>query len=176
MKTEKDLWLEMSIREIWTQSHFALIAYKNLLDKVNLNTDVAFSSIHSFLSHCALIARLLRSSYSTDTQASVASILNIGATSEIFNTKFRNSIEHYDEELKKWIKKKGTSVNILSYNIGPKGMIIGKNLIFISHYDPTNHVFTFVDEDFEISLLETVVKEIKERADDWVKTNTRLKA
>ena len=59
-RTEKDFWIEMSIREIWTQSHFAEIAFRNIDPKVAKGTDGVFSSIHSFLSHCANVSKMLK--------------------------------------------------------------------------------------------------------------------
>jgi hypothetical protein len=59
-KAEKDFWIEMSIREIWTQSHFAEIAFNNINTKAPTGTDPVFSSIHSFLSHCANVSKLLK--------------------------------------------------------------------------------------------------------------------
>lgn len=164
MKTEKDLWIEMSIREIWTQAHFADIAFINLTMKGRSNTDVAFSSIHSFLSHCAMISKMLKA---TQHSVTIGSILGISTSSIIHKRKFRNNLEHYDEELKEWIKKKGPSANIGTYNIGPKGAFLG--ITFISHWDPNTSTYTFVDEDNDLSLLHTEVLEIQKISDAWVK-------
>ena len=49
-RTEKDLWVEMSIREISTQARFAGIAYSQLDPKARVNNDAIFSSIHSIRS------------------------------------------------------------------------------------------------------------------------------
>jgi hypothetical protein len=59
-RTEKDFWIEMSIREIWTQCHFAEIAFKNINTKAPYGTDPVFSSIHSFLSHCSNVSKMLK--------------------------------------------------------------------------------------------------------------------
>ena len=41
-KAEKDFWIEMSICEIWTQSHFAEIAFNNINTKAPTGTDPVF--------------------------------------------------------------------------------------------------------------------------------------
>jgi len=165
-RTEKDFWIEMSIREISTQSHFAELAYRNIDPKVQKGTDAVFSSIHSFLSHCAMVSKLLKSC--DEKMKSIGDILKISESSIIHDRKFRNSLEHYDERLKSWIREKGVNANIGTYNIGPKSMIRIPNMVFVSHYDPTNTTFTFVNEDFDLGQLFEEVQRIKELADNWV--------
>lgn len=168
-RTEKDFWIEMSIREIWTQAHFAELAFKNINPKAINATDAVFSSIHSFLSHCAMISKMLKAKYDPADSQSIGEILKIPIISVVHNRKFRNNLEHYDGELKKWIQNKGINVNIGTYNIGPKTAFSG-SIVFISHYDPDNYTYTFVDEDFDLmSLFQEVIK-IKQIADNWVKT------
>jgi hypothetical protein len=166
-RSEKDFWIEMSIREIWTQAHFAEISYKNIDIKAAANIDVVFSSIHSFLSHCVMVSKLLKSR--DEKSRSIGDILNVSESSIIHNRKFRNNLEHYDKELRRWIRKKGVNANIGTYNIGPKSMIRIPNMVFVSHYDPTNDTFTFVNEDFNLGQLFEEVQRIKELADKWVK-------
>lgn len=187
-RTEKDFWIEMSVREIWTQAHFAEIAYGNLDPKAIKGTDAVFSSIHSFLSHCANVSRMLKATdrsvrnrflkifdkifirFRLQPQSVViGNILGISNNSIIHNRRFRNHLEHYDERLKKWIRDKGINANIGTYNIGPKSVFQIPNMIFVSHYDPTNSTFTFVNEDFDLGVLYNEVKRIKCLADDWVK-------
>ena len=43
------------------------------------------------------------------------------------------------------------------------------NMIFVSHYDPTNDTFTFVDEDFNLGELYLEIRKINRLADEWVK-------
>lgn len=85
----------------------------------------------------------------------------------------QNHLEHYDERLKQWIREKGINSNIGTYNIGPKSMIQIPNMIFVSHYDPSDNTFTFVNEDFDLGLMLEEVQRIKKLADDWVNANTR---
>ncbi len=169
IRTEKDFWVEMSIREIWTQSHFAELSYKNIDPKVIKGTDLVFSSIHSFLSHCANVSKMLIANDGEDSPTTIGDILGISSNSDIHNRRFRNYLEHYDERLKEWIRDKGIDANIGTYNIGPKSMIQIPNMVFVSHYDPTNNTFTFVNEDFNLEKLFIEVNIIKEKADLYIK-------
>lgn len=171
-RTEKEFWIEMSIREIWTQCHFAELAYHNVNRKGKLSTDAVFSSIYSFLSHCAMVSKMLAADDGETPSQTIGDVLDISSSSIIHNRVFRNHLEHYDERLKIWIREKGVNVSIGTYNIGPKAMIQGANFVLVSHYDPNSRTFTFVDEDFELGTLYQEVKRIKKIADEWVKANT----
>lgn len=168
-KTEKDYWIEMSIREIWTQAHFAELAYQNIDPKAVRATDAVFSSIHSFLSHCAMVSKMLAADDGETPPKSIGDILGITDSSSIHNRKFRNNLEHYDERLKRWIAKYAAGANVGTYNIGPKSAIKIPNMIYVSHYDPANNTFTFVNEDFDLGVLYQEVQKIKAVADAWVK-------
>ena len=168
VKTEQDFWIEMSIRETWTQAHFAGLAFSNIDRKTVGGTDGVFSSIHSFLSHCAMVSKMLKANYQNDSE-SIGKILEITNNSPIHNRKFRNFLEHYDKELKRWIKKKGIDTNIGTYNVGPKSMIKIPNILFVSHYDPSTNTYTFVDKDINLGILHNEVEKIKNKANNWVR-------
>jgi hypothetical protein len=167
MRSKKDLWVEMSIREIWTQCHFAEIAYSHIDPKASAGTDLVFSSIHSLLSHSAVVSKMLKAKFE-ESSISIGDVLNVPLTSIIHEINFRNSLEHYDKELKKWIEKYPADINVGTYNIGPKNMLEG-NIVFVSHYDPATNNFTFVDEDFNLKNLSIELSNIKSKADGWVK-------
>lgn len=167
-RTKKDFWIEMSIREIWTQAHFAEIAYKNIDPKAIHGTDVVFSSIHSFLSHCAMVSKMIVVDDGGTPLKSIGDILGIDHSSVIHNREFRNNLEHYDERLKRWIGQYPTGANVGTYNIGPKTMIKIPNMIFVSHYDPSDNTFTFVNEEFNLNKLYQEVQKIKGIANIWV--------
>ena len=163
----------MSIREIWAQAHFAELAYQNIDPKAASSTDAVFSSIHSFLSHCAMVSKMLSAKDHETPPKSIGDTLGITKSSVIHNRKFRNHFEHNNERLKQWIREKGINSNIGTYNIGPKSMIQIPKMVFVSHYDPSDNTFTFINEDFNLGLMLEEVRSIKEFADDWVKAKTR---
>jgi hypothetical protein len=171
MTAEKNLWIEMSIREISTQAHFAEISYSHIDPKAEAGTDLVFSSIHSFLSHCAMVSKMLAAKDEDDPAMSIGHILGISNTSLIHERQFRNNLEHYDERLKGWIRQHGVNSIIGTYNIGPRKMIQVPNMVFVSHYDPYTKMFTFVNEDFDLGALFNEVSRIKCLTDEWVERN-----
>jgi len=169
--TTKDFLAEMAIREIWTQCRFAQVSYSNITTKGRANTDIVFSSIHSFLAHCANVSKLLFSKKIASAlgKQNPAQILNLQGSLRIKSSSFRNKLEHYDKELVKWIKKKGPRILIYDYNIGPKRAFqLPKNSIRVRHYDPTTDTFTLLDEDLTLNDLYQEVTEIQSKAGAWV--------
>lgn len=166
--TEKDLWIEMSVREISTQAHFAKLSYSHIDPKAAVGTDLVFSSIHSFLSHCAMVSKMLKAKDDGNPRVSIGQILNVSDDSLIHKRKFRNNLEHYDCELKDWIRTHGVNSKIATYNIGPREIIQTANTVIVSHYDPNTKMFTFVNEDFNLEELSDEVGRIKSLADVWV--------
>ncbi len=169
IRTEKDFWVEMSIREIWAQAHFAGISYGNIQTKGALGVDLVFSSIHSFLSHCANLSKMLRGGDGGNPPKTIGNVLNIPDSCIIHNRDFRNHLEHYDERLKKWIKEKGVNANIGTYNIMPKNAVQITNMVYVTNFDPTTNTFTFVDKDLDLGRLFAEVENIKSVANNWVK-------
>lgn len=168
-KTEKDLWVEMSIREIWTQAHFAEIAYTHIDPKATNGNDAVFSSIHSFLSHCAMVSKILAATDDGNPPKSIGDVLKVQSTSVVHQRIFRNHLEHYDERLKEWIRQFGVNSMIGTYNVGPKSSVQAPNMVFVSHYDPSTETFTFVNDDFDLAAMHAEVQKIKTLADNWVK-------
>lgn len=173
MTTERDLWIEMSIREISTQAHFAEISYSHIDPKADAGTDLVFSSIHSFLSHCALVSKMLVAKDEDDPAMSIGHFLGVSDTSVVHERQFRNNLEHYDERLKRWIRQHGVNSIIGTYNIGPRKMFQISNMVFVSHYDHHTKMFTFVNEDFDLGALSNEVSRIKRIADEWVEKNMK---
>ncbi len=168
-KTEKDLWIEMSICEIETQIHFAEIAYSHIDPRAESGNDAVFFSIHSFLSHCAMVSKMLVAVDDGVPPRSIGDVLGIFGDSLVHQRVFRNHLEHYDERLKTWIRQYSTNSTIGTYNIGRKSSFQIPDMVFISHYDPNNQMFTFVNDDFDLGAMFFEVQRIKGAADNWVK-------
>lgn len=166
-----NLLVEMAIREISTQCTFAEIAYGNITVKGSCNLSIAYSSIHSFLSHCANISQFLWSKHlkSADGQK-MAKVLGITKSYKIKSTQARNLLEHYDKELKKWVEEKRPDVMIYDHNMGLKIKNSG-NAMIIRHYEQDACIFTMLGEDVELDTLFSEVEEIKDKADQWVANN-----
>jgi hypothetical protein len=170
----REFWIEMSIREISTQAHFADLAFSNLDPKAMTGTDAVFSSIHSFLSHCAMVSKMLKGS-EAGVPGTIGDVLGIDSESPVHKRRFRNALEHYDRELQKWIQAMPPGANIGTYNVGPKDPLGIPNMIFVSHYDPHSTVFTFVDDDFDLGVLHAEALRVKGVADEWVANHDALK-
>ena len=171
-----DLLIEMAIREISTQCTFAEVAYKNVIKKGSSSSGLVFTSIHSFLTHCANVSKFLWSEELAKNieKNKIAEILDVPDSLEIKKRSFRNKLEHYDEHLQKWVKKKKPNTLILDYNMGPKNNIkISGNSIMVRHYDPQNAIFTLLDKDIDLSEIHQEVQEIKLKADVWVRSARR---
>ena len=195
-----DKWIEMAIREVWTQCQFAQVAFSNINSKAAANTDAVFSSIHSFLSHCANASKLLDAKERPDEALKpwrlgslVSKVLRalgfkrgtggktigeiLGVSKRLFIHKkrwFRNSLEHYDERLWAWLKTYGPDVSIFDYNVMPKSTVkLAPNSkhIWVRNYDPTSNTFTFTDRDLDLSEMHKEVLDIQQIADQWVKNN-----
>jgi hypothetical protein len=164
---EQDFWIKMSIYEIEAQAEFARVSLENIFRKGSENNNLVFSSIHPLLSHCAVISKLLKADSNGIT---IGSILKIKDDSIIHKRKYRNNMEHYDQELKKWIKEKGINAAIGMDNIGSKSAIGVPNMFFIRHFDNQTHTFTLLDEDFNLVSLLEEIRIIKKKASTWVLT------
>lgn len=167
-KTEKDFWVQMSIREIQTQIEFAEIAYSHIDPKAAASNKALFSSIHSFLSHCAMISKMLKAADDANPTQPIGGMLGVSDKSMIHERIFRNHLEHYDERLKKWIRQFGADANIGTYNIASKSMINVPNMVFVSNYDPSTKQFTFVNDDFDLALMFAETQRIKGLVDIWI--------
>jgi len=165
--------VEMGIREIWSQCRYAEIAYQNIQDKSQADVAVTFSSIHSFLSHCALVSKLLWSKAlsKNSSNKTLADILLVDGSSKVAERIFRDKLEHYDQYLKKWIDENGPNIGVLDNNIGPKNFFNVSHAIRVRHYDPTTCIYTLIDEDLNLQDMYLEIIDIKEKADQWVKRN-----
>ena len=169
--SKKDFWINMSIREIQTQAHFAKIAYENIKPKSLKYSDNTFSSIHSFLTHCALISKLLAAKYKDENKHFIGKTLGVSDNSIIHNRGFRNDLDHYDERLMSWVDKTGPKANVVDYNVMPINSINVPNLTYIRNYDPSTNIYTFMNEPFDIGSLYGEAEKIESMADNWLKNN-----
>ncbi len=167
---KRDLVSKMGILEIVNQAKFTEIAFENILKKSSGNNAATFSSIHSFLTHSAVISRLLWSPALAKNvlNKTLADILNLQDNLKLKERKFRDVLDHYDEYLKKWIDEKNGNAGILDNNIGPKDKLKVSNAVWIRHYDPTTTVFTLIDKDLDLNEIHQEIKKVKAAAEKWL--------
>jgi hypothetical protein len=171
-RTERDFWVEMSVREIQTHCYFAERAYRNLDRIAGAGTDAVFSSIHSFLSHCAIVSRLLRAKADSLT---IEDILKVSITLKIHDMSFRKHLKHHDERPKKWINENGLDAIIGNHNIGRKSLLPSKDALFVSHDDPRRGTFTFFYEDINLRDLCDEIVQVQAVASTWVQNMNQHK-
>lgn len=145
-----------ALREIDLQIRFALTAFENITKKGEGDLITTFSSIHSFLTHCANISRLLwspasnhNSSIKKELGDDLSALLNIPTLSLLKNRKFRDDLDHYDERLIEWIKnaypnKQATTDLVIGEKLQNKGML------YLRHYEPQSHVYTFNNKELNL--------------------------
>jgi len=168
------LTLEMAIREVWTQCRFAELSYANINLKSQHGSEALSSSIHSFLSHCAMVSKFLWSTHiAGEGGEPIARILGVSDNSPIKSRSFRDTLEHYDRYLKEWVERRGEGINIMDHCVGPKSAVVGSNIIRVRNYDPTTMDFTLIDQDLDLNRLYQEILKIKDSADQWVRANTR---
>jgi len=160
--------------EIFTQCRYTEVAYLNISKKSEYGIEATFSSIHSFLSHCAMVSKLLWSSElaKNSKNKTIAKILEVSGNSKIKSRKFRNILEHFDIYLVKWYMKKGKEITILDHNIGPKNAIKfdeNSNVTYIRHYDSAKNIFTLLDKELNLRELFDEILKIKTKSIEWVR-------
>lgn len=155
---------KMGMREVLSQIRYAEFCYDNLLRNKNNNILITFSSIHSFLVYSAMISKILWSKKFKCrlSKKILAETLSVDSDLEIKKRNFRNTLEHYDERLVKWINKNNSNF-LLDKNIGPKNLIKSTNIKYVRHYDPITGIFTLLDDDLDLNNLYNDIILIKEK-------------
>lgn len=155
-------------REIGVQINFALAAFNNITKKGEGNAITTHSSIHSFLTHCANISKLLWSEViKIEIGKDIVEVIGAPSLPLLKDRTFRNDLDHYDERLVSWIKDeypKHRSSDpsrrpVSDLTIGDKAHIGGPNALHLRNYDPLSKVYTYGDRELN---LEEMRKELIE--------------
>jgi hypothetical protein len=168
-KTPQHFSKTIAENEVRLQMMFAFIALKNIEKKSKRNKCTVFSSLHSFLTHCANISKLLwsgkdrRGNYvgvHKMLDQDLADLLGLSAEnfSLLKNKSFRNDLDHYDERLVEWIKQASqSSLPVCDCVIGTKN---GEPTFYIRHYDPNTEIFTFMNRELDINAMKSELLEL----------------
>ncbi|MES2930770.1 MAG: hypothetical protein V4665_03225 [Patescibacteria group bacterium] len=167
-------------REISMQILFALAAFDNISKKGEGNILLTFSSIHSFLTHCANVSKLLWSSkdkkgqYLVDTIGmqigkDLADVIEIPMFVLLQNKSFRNDLDHYDQRMVKWIneeypKHKNSDADrrvVSDLTIGDKNEKGGTNALHLRNYDPMTKIYTYAERDLDLGALQIELLELQ---------------
>jgi len=118
---------------------------------------------------------MLKASDDSNPPTRIGDVLAVSDTSLVHKRGFRNQLEHYDRELKDWIRKYGINRMIGTYNVGPKSSFQIPNILYVSHYDPTSDIFTHVEQEIDLAALHAAVLDATAKADQWVATSRARK-
>ena len=155
-------------REIGVQILFALAAFENITKKGEGNIILAFSSIHSFLTHCANISKLLWSppkatsgTVRAEIGQDLADAINVPAFTLLKDKSFRDDLDHYDERMLRWIKEEypkhqnGDSGRrpVSDLTIGDKNQKGGSNALHLRNYNPDTKIYTYAERDLDLGTL-----------------------
>lgn len=167
---------EFTIREIFSQCTFAIKAHQNIDIKAG-STDVVYSSIHSFLSHCRNVWMLLVNKNLAEEihPRTIMQLLGVNEATPLSNTKLRNMLEHYDERLYKWIKAGAEGAFVLDSNVGSKQALgVPENSVRVRHYDFATDTFSMLNNDLPLQPMLGEAMRVRKSADAWLALGSRV--
>ncbi|GEM_PF-5514202 len=155
---------QYAVVEIRCQCLFAMETFKNITKKGEGEKIMTFSSIHSFLTHCANISKILWSrpnpkypgvTFKEVIGENVSDRLRIGGSSPIKDMEHRDGLDHYDERIVRWVKdalsRNGKKeIPIVDLTIGEKHF---SDALYLRHYDPEAGLFTFIGKELNLKVL-----------------------
>ncbi|HEX7724132.1 MAG TPA: hypothetical protein VF438_00100 [Candidatus Paceibacterota bacterium] len=163
-------------REVGIQALYALRASQNIYVKSEKDKPFVMSSVHSLLTHCANISKLLWSPLPRKGNKNIKSILGVDLAEAlgiketdfplIRSRIFRDSLDHFDERLVEWIEKAFPTtpgkpqISVTDLVVGRA--VSGPNMMNVRHYDPDTHVFTFMDDQLNLEDLKNELLKIQE--------------
>ncbi|MDJ0945308.1 MAG: hypothetical protein QNJ30_17710 [Kiloniellales bacterium] len=170
--------VELGIREIATYCDFADLAYRSI-DKSGRQEAVAtYFYVHSLLSHCATVARLLWSSELAEHAggSNIAALLKVPQDYRVEDDSVREIMDRYDTRLAHGLSLRGEVRKVLDFNIGDRDAFEEEYSLFLRHYDPTVDTLTLIEEEFNLAQIATELSDIKSRANAWLQDNASLEA
>lgn len=166
MGPHKDL-LTSAVNEVLQQCEYADVAYSNIQNK---QSNIVFSSIHSFLSHCSVISRFLweNRAIKDKYRQSLAEILELDSNMQIRSRKFRDDFDHFDERLPIWLEGLGNE-NIFDSTVSDQRNFVsleGSNAHFLRHFIRSENVYVFMDNELNLAELHEELHKISNTISD----------
>ncbi len=168
--------VELGIREIATFCDFADLAYRSIDKSGRQEAVVSYFYVHSLLSHCATVARLLWSPALAEHAggSSIAALLKVPRSYRIEDDSVREIMDSYDTRLAHGLSLRGEVRKVLDFNIGDRDAFEQEYSLFLRHYDPTVDTLTLMEEEFNLAQIATELADIKSRAEAWLRDNAAL--
>ncbi len=156
---------QFAVMEVGNQCMFADTAFSNITIKGEGEILLTFSSIHSFLTHCANISKILWSKKNKKKPDAtlqevigqpVADRLRIGGSSPIKKMWYRDGLDHYDERIVTWVRdaldrrKNEKEIPIIELAVGKKNI---EGAFYLRHYDPDSKIFTLMGKECNLNAL-----------------------
>ena len=163
-------------REIGVQVLFALAAFENITKKGEGNIILTFSSIHSFLTHCANISKLLWSppkatsgTIRSEIGQDLADAIGTPVLPLLKDKSFRDDLDHYDERMLRWIKEEYPKHQngdadrrpVSDLTIGDKNQKGGQNALHLRNYNPDTKIYTYAERDLDLGALRDELLELQ---------------
>ena len=141
-----------------------------------------WSSIQSILVAAGNVSKILWPSRKSSEARGVKlrTLLNIDDRNLLFDRKFRNHFEHYDERIEDWFEKNGSAVYEDS-SINPFRSIWGDNPSNLHRgYNPLTQTLTFRGESVDLATLLKVLEEVQYKSNvvhshchEWIHCKTK---
>ena len=183
--------LDIYVREVGTQCSLAgaaLVLLSDTPDNSPITEPQIWVTLQSFLSSCAMLAKLLwpmpptRNPDGTeltedqeelrqralDRGAALRAALKVKSPSPLERRRVRNGFEHIDERLDHFLRDQHEV--IVDMHVGPKSAIDtgGDDAAFMRNFDPVTSVISVLDEDISIDELSPAITQVNDAAMAWV--------
>jgi len=155
--------LELFRREVERQRRFALIAANNMVEALEERAQDRFwYSIQAFLVAVANVSKLLwgRNEEMAERRVDLRQSLSVNDNSVLQSRTMRNSFEHFNERLERWVEESGPGM-VVDSNVMPRGAIAGLDAEnYLRNFDPNSWTLIFRDETFELRPLIQAVNQV----------------
>jgi hypothetical protein len=150
-------------RQVLAQCQTLLAAAAAINQGLNSrNTAQVFNEIQNFLNAAANISKCLwgQRGAKAEQRKGLRESIGVEDDSPLRQVSMRNHFEHIDERIERWWEESHNH-NIADFNIGPKNMIQGMQVIeLFRSFDPATKVITFWGEDFNLQEIVTEIERL----------------
>ncbi len=185
----QDHELRPYVQEVFNQTRFSLYAWNALQsvlstiksERKTQNIPGAFWLIHSFLTHAAMVSKIVKPSLNFSRNRSkderrlselratqIGDLLGVNSTSPVLQRAMRDHLEHFDERLDHWnVESEHHNSLDMSFISGGGGVGFATS----DHFrvlDPETLTFRFRDDEFELRIVADEMLRIQQAASHWL--------
>jgi len=166
-----DLYVQwLFIQEVCNQCEWAAMAYRNIQPSLGRRDVMGlFFAIHGFLSHAAIVSKLLDPPNPQHRYRGKALRRDLGVRGPLaLGRGLRNMLEHYDEMLDEW----ATSTkhhHMVDLSVLPRTAVTGVAAEdYHRNLAPGTLVFSFRGRDYDLPRMAQAVEAVREAAEAWL--------